>query len=120
MLACELRDDAFDRTPRAEWLTAIDAVKRRLLLEHDGIGPASREIEPWCQADDFLGAGGLAQSTLDARVFLEAQLRHVRIVDQRARRAGADAGETQSAAVDSDFDGAKRCARRQRQDVAGF
>ncbi len=59
-----------------------------------------------------------AQPALHAVLLDEAQLRQLRVVQQRARRAGAHAAHAQRALVDVDGHGAERRAGRQRDAFA--
>src|SRR5207302_1797252 len=88
MFAGELFDDPVDRALDPERLAAIDAMEGRLFLQHNRAERGGREIEPGHQAYDLLGAGGPAQPALHAGRLVEAQLRGLRVVGQRAGRAG--------------------------------
>src|SRR5476651_2684906 len=113
MLAFQFGDHAFDRAFDAERLAAADALERLFLLDDAAHRGSATEIDLRLQADDFLGGGRLAEATLNAGVFREAQHRLFGIVRQRAGRAGRDARETKRAACDIDLDGAERRALRQ-------
>ena len=117
MLAFELGDDALDGTLHAERLAAADAFGRLFLLDDPGHGGRGAEIDLRLEADDFLRAGRLAQSALDAGVFGKAEHRALRIVGQCAGRTRRHAGQAQRAAFNVDFDCTKRRASGQRHDI---
>src|SRR5215472_16913609 len=93
VLALELGGDALDRALDPERLVAADAMDWLFLFEHAGARCRGAEIELRPERDYFLRARGLAQPALHAGVFGEAQLRPLRIVAERAGRAGRHAGE---------------------------
>src|SRR5262245_17960086 len=117
MLAFELGGDALDRALDAERLAAADAVERLLLLKHARGCGGGAEIELRGERDHLLRAGGLAQLALHAGVLGEAQHRPLRVVDERAGRAGRYAGEAERAALDVHVDLAERRACGQRDHV---
>src|SRR5215475_11917657 len=88
VLALELGGDALDRALDPEWLVAADAMKWLFLFEHAGARCRGAEIELRTQGDHFLRACGLAQPALHAGVFGKAQHWPLRIVAERAGRAG--------------------------------
>src|SRR5215831_7327825 len=119
VLALELGSDALDRALDPERPVAADAMKRLFLFEHAGARRRGAEIELRPQGDHFLRARGLAQPALHAGVFRKAQLRALRIVAERAGRAGRHAGEAERAALHIDLDRAEGRARRQCDHVDG-
>src|SRR5262249_26133957 len=119
VLARELGGDTLDPALDPERLAAAGAVERLFFLEDARGGGGGAEIELRRQRDHLLRAGRLAQAALHAGVLGEAQHRPLRIVAERAGRAGADAGEAERAALDVDRDLAERRALRQRDQVGG-
>ena len=111
VLAFELGGHALDGALHAERLAAADAAERLFLLEDARAAACGAEIELRSQRDDLLGAGRLAQPALHAGVLGEAQHRPLRIIAQRAGRAGRHAGQAQGAAGDVDLDRPKGAAR---------
>ena len=70
----------------------------RCVLDHQlGIHRAVRKVELRHQRDDLFRAGGNADATLQAGILAEQKLRRIRIVLQRAGRAGADTGQADCA-----------------------
>src|SRR5262249_2668387 len=80
--------DAPDRALSPARIVAADAMERLFLFEHAGARGRGAEIELRPERDYFLRARGLAQPALHAGVLGEAQLRPLRIVADRAGRAG--------------------------------
>ena len=78
---------------------------------------AARKSSCGVERDHLFRARRLAQSALHAGVFGEPQRRALRIVAERAGRAGGNAGEAERAAFDIDRDGAEWRAGRQRDHV---
>src|SRR4051812_24055570 len=91
----QLGQHAVDRAFGAEGFAAGDAVERLFLLQHTLRRVPGLEVETRLDADDFLGAGGFAEPALHAKTLGEAQHRAIRVVRQRAGRAGGDAGMAQ-------------------------
>src|SRR6185295_13281433 len=106
-----------DRAPGAERLAAGDAVERLFLLENTKRRVPGPEVETWLDGDDFLGAGGLAKPALHAEALGKAQHRAIRVIRQRPRRTGGDAGVAQRATLDIQLHEAEGRPRRQRHDI---
>src|SRR5262249_56667421 len=119
VLALEPGGDALDRAFNPERLVAADAMERLFLFKHAGARSRGAEIELRPQGDHFLRARGLAQPALHAGVFRKAQLRALRIVAERAGRAGRHAGEAERAALHIDLERAAGASRSPSNHVAG-
>src|SRR6185437_447325 len=92
VLAIELGRHAFDRAFDAKRLAATDAEEWFFLLDDPARFRGGAEIDLWFKADYFFGTRCLAQAALHAGIFGKAQHRTLRIVRQRAGRAGGNAG----------------------------
>ena len=109
----------------------------RCVLDHQlCVHGAVGKVELRHEIDDLFRAGRHADAALQAGILAEQQLRCVRIVLQRACRAGADAGQADGAVVGVDLDpsigctfgkrdrrvthilGAGKAAHRQTRDAA--
>ena len=111
-MAGQPAEHGLDRLLRAEGLAQRTQAQGLASLSTTGClrsGAASRR---GTSEIGVLRAGGLAQAALHAVLLDEAQLRRVLVVLQRARRAGADAGQAQRAVVLVDRDGAEGRARQ--------
>src|SRR5215510_974216 len=112
VLAGELLGHAFNRAPRSERLAAAHAGERLLLLDDTRQCGRGAEIDLRLERDHLLGTGRLAETALHAGVLGKLQGRLVRIVTERAGRAGRHAGEAERAAGNVDIDRAERRALR--------
>src|SRR5262245_58468480 len=119
MLALELGGHALDCTLDAKRLAATDAGKWRLFLESAGCRGGGAEVDLRFERDHLFRTGCLAQAALHAGVLGKAQQRPLRIIPQRSRRTGGDAGEAERAALNIELHGAERRRRRQGQHVEG-
>src|SRR5437773_11233765 len=109
-MAAELAEHAVDHPPRAERLAAAHAMEWLGFVQRHGLLRLRAEQEPRHQLDRVLRAGLGAQAALQAVALDEAQPRRVGGVEQRAFRAGADAGLAQRAGLLVDGQGAERRA----------
>src|SRR5262249_26522271 len=117
VLAGELGGNALDCAFSPEWLAAADATERLLLLDPARQRGSGAEVELRLEGNDLLRTGRLAQPALHAGVLGEAQRRLLRIVAERAGRAGRYAGEAERAARNVDLDRAERRTLGQREHV---
>ena len=117
MLAGKLLADPVDGLLDPERLAAADAVERQGLVEHLRAAQAVGEVETGFQGNHALGAGDLAEATLHAGLFIEAEPGPLLLVQQSVGRAGGNAGQAERAAAGIDLDRAEGGAFRQRQEL---
>ena len=99
MLARQLLHDPLDRRFHPEQRAAFDAGEGLFLVQDDLAQRCIRQVEPRLERDRRFRADRRADAALQTGIFLKAQLGHVRVVHQRARRAERDAAQTQGAGV---------------------
>ena len=91
-MAREPLDHVLDHTFSAERLTAGHAMKRLRFMNYNWRTGLLRQQVSRRKADRIFGTGLHAQTTLHTVAFNEPKLRMLRTIEQRALRAGSDAG----------------------------
>ena len=87
MLARQFFDDPLDRAANAKRATAFDAGVGLFLVEDYFGQRAVRQVQTWQQRQRIFRTDRNTQSTLQAGVFLKADLRQIGMIAQRTRWA---------------------------------
>src|SRR5690554_3730378 len=114
VLVLQLFNNPVNGAGNTKRLSTLDALERFLAMQRPGAQRILRQIQLGFQCDGRLGAGTLADATLDAGVFGKADFWPIRVIAQGPGRTQRHTGQAERAFVGINLDGAIGCAGRQR------